>query len=135
MVVAVVLWSRTNRVNEPPVSAGGPATVRTIALATALTDTPMVPAVAALATSTPTPSSTQAPTDTPKPTAEPDKPPTPTPLPDAMVNAPTLNVRAGPGMAYYRLGSYPQGTAVKVLGKNVAGDWLRVRHQMVRAGG
>ncbi len=39
------------------------------------------------------------------------------------VTAPTVNVRAGPGTNYPRLGEVHQGQAFDVTGKNRAGDW------------
>ena len=61
-------------------------------------------------------------------------PPTPTPQPDAVVNTQNANLRAGPGTAYETLGSYPQGTALAVTGKNAAGAWLQVQAPDGKAG-
>jgi formylglycine-generating enzyme required for sulfatase activity len=44
-----------------------------------------------------------------------------------VVNTQNANLRAGPGTVYDALGSYPQGTALVVTGKNAAGDWLQVQ--------
>ncbi len=48
-------------------------------------------------------------------------------LPDAVVSTTTLSMRAGPGMKYDRLNTYASGEAVRVLGRNATGDWLKVQ--------
>jgi len=52
--------------------------------------------------------------------------PTPTPLPDAVVKVETLNLRAGPGTSYRRLGKLNSGDELEVIGRNPDGDWLKV---------
>ncbi len=44
----------------------------------------------------------------------------------ALVNADTLNVRAGPGASYARVGSVGQGDFVLVTGRNTNCSWLRI---------
>ena len=75
--------------------------------------------------STPSPSPTATPV--PTPTRTPTRTPSPIPLPDAVVNTRSLRLRGGPGTEYPIVSSYPQGTALRVLGKEPAGKWLRVR--------
>jgi hypothetical protein len=71
-------------------------------------------------TSTPTdqPTPTGAPTETPQPTATP---------PDAVVTIELLNLRRGPGQQFQSMGSYGQGSAVELTGRDPRGDWLRVK--------
>ncbi|MCC6905103.1 MAG: matrixin family metalloprotease [Anaerolineae bacterium] len=38
----------------------------------------------------------------------------------------SLNVRAGPGVGFNRIGGAPPGTALMVLGKTPSGDWLYI---------
>ena len=73
-----------------------------------------------------TPTSNPTATPTPTPTPTPTQTPTQTPIADAVVNAKNLNLRSGPGMVYDRLGVLEQGDPLKVTGRNLAGDWLRV---------
>lgn len=83
-------------------------------------------------TPTPTDTPTSTPTDTPfptptsVPTLTPTATATPTPIPDVVVNADTLNLRSGPGTDYDILGVLKEGDTLKVTGRDLAGDWLRV---------
>jgi formylglycine-generating enzyme required for sulfatase activity len=87
------------------------------------TDTPIPPTnTPAPPTDTPVP-----PTNTPVPPTNTPIPSTPTPRPDAVVSTQNANLRAGPGTNYGQLGSYPAGTALRVMGKSAAGDWLQVQ--------
>jgi len=47
--------------------------------------------------------------------------------PDAVINHATVNLREGPGEDYAITKSYPQGTALRVLGQVPRGEWLKVR--------
>ncbi|MFX1476301.1 MAG: SH3 domain-containing protein, partial [Promethearchaeota archaeon] len=96
-------------------------------ISAALTATPTVtpsltPSYTATPTSTYAPSPIPSPTDTPEPTPT----ATPTPMPDAVVNVETLNLRSGPGVVYDILGVLKQGDPLKVTGRNLMGDWLKV---------
>jgi hypothetical protein len=52
---------------------------------------------------------------------------TPAAEPVGMVNAePSLNLRSGPGLEHDVIGSLPLGSEVRALGRNEAGDWLKV---------
>jgi len=94
----------------------------------------VVPLDAPTSTYTPTPTSTDTPTptltNTHTPTVTPTPTttvtPTPTPIPDAMVNTEALNLRSGPGVVYDILGVLKRGDCLKVIGRNLAGDWLKV---------
>jgi uncharacterized protein YgiM (DUF1202 family) len=66
----------------------------------------------------PTPTTPAAPT----PAAE----PTSTPVPMAIVTADALNLRAGPGTEYDRLGLVRLDDELRVVGRNEAGDWIAV---------
>jgi uncharacterized protein YraI len=75
-------------------------------------------------TLTPTPAAPLAevqPTETPAPPTD-----TPVPQPEAVVNAPNLNLRAGPGTEYPVLGGLVQGDPLHVLGRTQNGNWLKV---------
>jgi hypothetical protein len=74
--------------------------------------------------------STEAPTLSPIPA-------TPTqavPAPEALVNANTLTLRAGPGQQFASLRAYERNTALIVLGRNPDGTWLRVQGPDERSG-
>jgi len=88
------------------------------------------PSPTSTSTDTPTPTNTPTPADTPTPTLTPTGTPpptdTPTPIPDAVVNAEALNLRSGPGIVYDILAVLKQGDSLKVRGRNLVGDWLKV---------
>ncbi len=90
---------------------------------------------------TPPPTATPVPaTHTPSPMATPTPPATPTKASgttagqaaasaeqaQCTVQSATLNVRAGPGMAYAVVGVVPQGTVLHPEKRNPTGDWLLV---------
>jgi serine/threonine protein kinase len=72
--------------------------------------------VTSLPSATPTLRASSTPTDVP-----------PTPTADAVIAIASLNMRSGPDTVYSLVGSYPQGTALTVLGKNNDGSWLKVQ--------
>jgi len=78
-------------------------------------------------------------TYTPVPTPTPAFTPTPTPLPTpsapelTVVNGP-VNVRAGPGTDYARIGEVQTGATYRVTGKNEAGDWYQFNYGEDRPG-
>ena len=61
----------------------------------------------------------------PEPRLEPTATETPS-EPRAVVTHETLNVRAGPGTSYARVGVLQQGDEVKATGRNGAGTWLAI---------
>ena len=65
------------------------------------------------------------PITTPLPPATPS-PPTPTPV-TIQVTAYKLNVRSGPGTAFERVTQVQKGAQLQAIGRNRAGDWIRVR--------
>jgi hypothetical protein len=88
----------------------------------------------------PTPTPTQTPTKDAEQDAEPTATPTPTPAPtptkeaevaradaEAVVTNSLLNLRAGPGTNYARLGQVRQGTVLTILGRNDAATWIQAR--------
>lgn len=78
---------------------------------------------------TATTQSTNEPTQTIQPTDRPTAttiPASATPRPDAVVTIASLNMREGPSTDYNLLGTYPQGTSLRILGKNSDASWLRV---------
>lgn len=92
------------------------------------------PTVTPQPTVTPMPAVEAAPSPTLTPTVAPTAGTTPDPLPagppaaaiSAEVTATSLNVRAGPGITFRRLGSLSQGQQVTVLARNPEGTWLQV---------
>ncbi len=155
-IVVMISWPRNGGLGQgesstaTPATTSGPVVVQvidtptptpSIETPTRATDTPIpptktpVPAPDTPVLPTDTPTSTHTPTaiDTPTPTVTPI-PPTPTPQPDAVVNTQNTSLRAGPGTAYETLGSYPQGAALVVTGKNAAIDWLQVQAPDGKAG-
>ena len=66
----------------------------------------------------PTPTTPAAPTPVPEPTS--------TPVLMAIVTADALNLRAGPGTEYDRLGLVRLDDELRVVGRNEAGDWIAV---------
>ena len=93
----------------------------TVEVAPELTPTPTYTATPThTPTSTPTSTPTATPTGTPPPTD------TPTPIPGAVVLAEALNLRSGPGIVYDILAVLKQGDSLKVTGRNLAVDWLKV---------
>jgi len=101
-------------VESPELSALIPPSPSPTATATA-TFTP-----SPTATPLPTPTSTPIPTSTFTPTA------TPVPQPKAVVTSEALNLRAGPGTVYPKVGSLRKGDKLDVTARNPAGDWLKV---------
>jgi hypothetical protein len=87
--------------------------------------------VAGLSTATPQPT---LPVVTPPPTQALPASPTPTPLPGGMVNVEALNVRAGPGTQYTKLGLLTKGEVIEVTARTAAGDWLAVSTDVVAHG-
>ncbi|MFQ5340774.1 MAG: SH3 domain-containing protein [Anaerolineae bacterium] len=83
------------------------------------------------ATATPQPSPSPSLTSATSPTLTLTPAATPTPLPEgvltAVVTARGLNVRAGPGIEYTRLGAVAGGTILTLSGRNEAGTWVRGR--------
>jgi len=54
----------------------------------------------------------------------------------ALVNYPNgLRVRAGPGMDYQRIGFLADGEQITILGQSLTGNWYRVQHPSLPAGG
>ena len=82
-------------------------------------------------TATPTTKPTRTPTPTPaRPTdtATPVATETPTPVPvDAMVTAPQLNVRSGPGTAFGTVATLVKDDVLDVIGQSNGCVWLQVR--------
>lgn len=74
--------------------------------------------------SIPTDSATEFIPNTPTSTYAP--PPTATPLPVGFVIVASLNIRAGPGMEYRIIGTVYKEDEVKLLGRDVPGDWLSI---------
>lgn len=72
----------------------------------------------------PTPTSTVQPTVRPSPTPTPT--PTPTSATYAEVTVPALNVRAGPGTNFPRLGLVRRGQRLTVLARNPEATWLLI---------
>jgi uncharacterized protein YraI len=77
---------------------------------------------AALKVQSPPTATPRPPTSTPRPAST----PTPTAVPDAVANAATVNVYAGPDQVYDLVAQVPQGTGMNVTGRNPASDWLAV---------
>jgi len=75
------------------------------------------PTQAAKVTPTPGPTSTPTPTETPK-VAQAE--------PEATVSNTVLNLRAGPGTNYPRLGQVQNNDKLKILGKNPEGTWIKI---------
>ena len=82
-------------------------------------------------TATPTTKPTRTPTPTPATptdTATPMATETPTPVPvDAMVTAPQLNVRSGPGTAFGTVATLVKDDVLEVIGQSNGCVWLQVR--------
>ena len=86
---------------------------------------------------------TPVPTPTPLFTPTPEATPTPS-FAELTVTSATINVRAGPGTAYPRVGQVRQGETYQISGRNAAGDWYQISYngepawvtaQMVSASG
>lgn len=82
-------------------------------------------------TSAPPPTNTPVvpPTPTPVPPTPTDTPVPPTPTPEqvvAVVQVEALNVRAGPGAQYDRIGQVQSGQSFEVVGRVQGGDWIQI---------
>lgn len=124
---------------EDALKAGMPADA-TIELATGANDTPTgrtiteaptytpystyTPAPAIVSGSTPTPEPTE--TVEPTATAEPSATRAAVTDAEALVTANVLNLRAGPGIHFAKLGHVHQSDQIKILGKNPEGTWIKV---------
>lgn len=85
----------------------------------------------------PTPPAEGQPEATPTPTPEPTATPEPTPTPEptqsvagavkATIDSTTLNLRAGPGTNYAKLGVVRQGDVLDVVGRSDDGRWIKVK--------
>jgi len=76
---------------------------------------------------TPTSSGTEVtlePTWTPTRSPSPTETPSPMPNPVAVVQGDRVNVRAGPGTGYPRIGQVVKGTKLQIIAQNGDGDWL-----------
>ncbi len=60
--------------------------------------------------------------------------PTPQGTIQAVISTGYLNLRSGPGVAFTFLGSYPNETEIKVLGRAPGSEWLRVELQDGKTG-
>lgn len=60
--------------------------------------------------------------------------PTPQGTIQAVISTGYLNLRSGPGVAFTFLGSYPNETEIKVLGRAPGNEWLRVELQDGKTG-
>jgi hypothetical protein len=78
-------------------------------------------------TRTRTPTLTPKPTRTPSPTATRRPTSTPTRRPDGLVAVDACNLRQGPGTEYDVVDVLKQGDEVRILAKNAAGDWAKVK--------
>jgi uncharacterized protein YraI len=87
--------------------------------------TPATSAPAVVLTHAPTPALSGTATSTPSATATVASV-APTQAPDAVTTG-NLNARGGPGQTYPLLWTYPQGTALEVIGKVPSGNWLQVK--------
>ncbi len=103
------------------------------------TPTPTLDIGAPAPTAPPTPTSQTPPEPTQAPDTEPtqppsEEPPTPTPEPPTPTPAPpqvevtanTVNLRAGPGTNYPRVGQAKQGQTFEIVAKNPAGTWFQI---------
>jgi hypothetical protein len=114
-----------------PAAVATQTTSTAIAVAVSWTATPTVTATQ-IPTSTPTdtPKPTATPTNTPKPTVRPTRAPTrmptATPTPEAMVIAPTLNIREGPGTQYAAVGQLQKADELFVVGEFNNCAWVQV---------
>lgn len=78
-------------------------------------------------TPVPTPTWTPTPTETPEPTPTPEPPtPTPIPIPQARALEEQVNVRAGPGVTFPRIGQITRGEVYDVLATNPDRTWYRI---------
>lgn len=122
---------------DTPVAAPATATPDTVVStevvqAAPATETPLPTATLVPPTATPFPTEMPSPTPTPFPTEtpspEPALTPTPTPtpaLPGVVVNV-DLNVRAGPGTNYDRIGLIPAGNRVDIVGRTEDSTWWQI---------
>lgn len=118
-------YNRDGRVNILPVTTVNVVGPATPAAAPTQTPTPTITPIPLPPTATATTAPTPSPTATPAPPT-----PTPAPLPAALtVNAAALNVRAGPGTGYSRLGQLPQGSQAEIVGQAGAEPdrWWQIR--------
>jgi len=117
---------RPTVMQEPPVTP--------MSVVTRQPHTTLPPIVTPQPSATPTPGveaappSTQPLTATPTAEVTPDPPPATSPASaiNAEVTATTLNVRAGPGISFRRLGSLQRDQQVTVLARNPEGTWLQI---------
>ena len=85
------------------------------------------PEQVAQAEPTPTPTPEPTPTPTPEPTATPTAEPPAEGVVKATINSETLNLRAGPGTNYAKLGIVRRGDVLTVIGKNENGSWIKIK--------
>jgi len=75
----------------------------------------------------PPPEATQPPAEPPTPTPTETPAPTPTPIPpQVMVTAPLVNLRAGPGTNYPKVGQALQGQVYDIVAKSPKGNWFQI---------
>ncbi len=78
-------------------------------------------------TTVPTPTWTPTPTETPVPTPTPEPPtPTPIPVPQARAREEQVNVRAGPGVTFPRIGQIGRGEVYDILATNLERSWYQI---------
>lgn len=85
------------------------------------------PLVITVGRPTPTPVVVDTPTPIPPTPTDTPLPPTPTPEPVvAEIRIEALNLRAGPGVQYDRIGQVQRGQTFDVVGRIPGGDWIRI---------
>jgi uncharacterized protein YraI len=130
LAAAPAAWAAAAAATPTPTPSSAPPTPPPTPTSAAPASAPTrTPAPAATATLTPAPTSSPIPSvapTAPPPTPTVPSPPTPV-APSPLATAQSdLNLRAGPGLGYPVVETVPAGTALAVLGRTAAGDWLQL---------
>lgn len=126
-VVDIISTATTTPLPATATPTNSPAPTPTLAPSTPTSAPTLAHTPIATATFTPSPTDTPAATQTPTVAPTPTLTPTPTATPpDAVVIAPELNLRAGPGILYDRVGLLKQGDILDVQGRITSNEWLEV---------
>lgn len=112
----------------PPLPTWTPTVTGALSPAQAATMTVAAGIALAFPSLTPTPTPFYTPTPTPTWTPEPTPvdTPTATPAPLLLINAPVVNVRSGPSIAYAIIGQANQNEQYTVQGRNEAMTWWQI---------
>lgn len=130
-ILAILFYSAFSIISLPPTPILPDTPTPTPSATPTVTSTATMPTLTATPTNTPTPTATPTPTHTASPTRTSTPEPT---LVYGVVIAENLHVRSGPRATDLHMQTLHADDEVIILGRNPAGDWLKVQTSEIDAG-